>query len=188
MSETNNSERVDNTEIESENEYQPTEDIMSLIKEQTSGITIKNDDIKNLTKILKEWNDCYLSKEEPKKELEEIKIDNFTLSYKEFKSLVDNKLLSTQYYTSPFMNMSKIRGKPISEIDDLDILEANLDIMMPSMSKDGIFNMMTYNLAKHSSISNEVELHYVDSNTDQSEDCLAVFKNLNNNINPNLAF
>lgn len=175
MGETNN----DNTEIELENEYQPTEDIMSLIKEQTSGITIKNDDIKNLTKILKEWNDCYLSKEEPKKELEEIKIDNFTLSYEEFKNLLDNGLLSNQYYINSSKDILELRENSLSSIKNPDILEAYLDRMMPSMSKDGIFNMMTYNLAKHSSVSNEIELHYAINNTNSDK---IGFKNLNDNI------
>ncbi len=121
------------------------------IKDKTAGIKIKTEDINDLTIKLKEWNDCVLNKKEPKDELKEIQIDDFIFTYDEFKNLVDNGLLSQDYY------------KNIKYENNKDNLEADLDQLMPSMSKDGIFNMMIFNLAKHSSISDKVELHYLNA-------------------------
>lgn len=181
MSETNNLQTIKNTELD--REHQPVGDVMSVIKEQTSDITIKEEYVRTLTEIMQNWNDCILYGEDPKRELEKIEIDNFNFSYDEFKNLVDSGILSTQYYTNYFRGIPELEGRPLSTVEDLDILEANLDIMMPSMSKDGIFNMMIYNLAKHSSISDKVELHYVSNNIgNKIPDILAGFKNLNENI------
>ncbi len=45
--------------------------------------------------------------------------------------------------------------------DQLEIMESRLDLLLPSISKDGVFNMMICEFAKHQKLSNEVEFHYI---------------------------
>ncbi len=49
----------------------------------------------------------------------------------------------------------------VVEKGPLEIMESRLDLLLPSMSKDGVFNMMIYEFAKHQQLSDKVEFHYV---------------------------
>ncbi len=135
-----------------ENEKRYTKNDILDIKNQVSHLNLDQKDILDFAEIFLEWKECLKTKQEPNSKFKEIKIDNFIFTYEEFKKLIDNKLLSTQYY-----------DENISEVKELQLLmeKKQLDFVFPSLAKNGIFNMMIYNLAKHSPTHNNVELHYI---------------------------
>ncbi len=158
------------------------------IKKETKKLVVKKENIPLIVETLNSWNECILNGTKPEPRIENLELGDFTISYDEFKIAFDYGMLTNQHYLKlkkEYLEKNteekereeeegeegeeeedkeeeeKEKEENVVKKDPLIIMESKLDLLLPSMSKDGLFNMMTYEFAKHQKLSNEVEFHYI---------------------------